>query len=63
VRRVVLALHHHQVVPSTLNLEAVDTECAMDWVRGRPREVRMDQALARGLSGQSVALALRAVRS
>jgi 3-oxoacyl-[acyl-carrier-protein] synthase II len=59
-----LALHH-QVVPPTLNLEAVDPRCEMDWVRDKAREGRLDQALAlaRGLSGQNVALALRAVRS
>jgi 3-oxoacyl-[acyl-carrier-protein] synthase II len=59
-----LALHH-QVVPPTLNLEAVDKDCAAGWVREKPRETRMDQALAlaRGLAGQNVALALRAVRS
>lgn len=59
-----LALHH-QVVPPTLNLEAVDGDCAMDWVRGGPRQLRMQQtlALARGLSGQNVAVVLRAVPS
>jgi 3-oxoacyl-[acyl-carrier-protein] synthase II len=59
-----LALHH-QVVPPTLNLEAVDEECRVDWVRGEPREVRMTHALAlaRGLSGHNVALVLRAFPS
>jgi len=59
-----LALQH-QVVPPTLNLETVDKDCAVGWVREKPREARMDEALAlaRGLSGQNVALALRAVRS
>jgi 3-oxoacyl-[acyl-carrier-protein] synthase II len=55
-----LALHH-QVVPTTLNLDDVDAECGLGWVRGKPRETRMEQALAlaRGLLGQNVALALR----
>ena len=59
-----LALHH-RVVPPTLNLQVVDEECTMDWVRGAAREVRTDQALAlaRGLSGHNVALVLRAVDS
>jgi 3-oxoacyl-[acyl-carrier-protein] synthase II len=56
---------HHRVVPPTLNLQVVDEECTMDWVRGAAREVRTDQALAlaRGLSGHNVALVLRAVDS
>jgi 3-oxoacyl-[acyl-carrier-protein] synthase II len=59
-----LALQH-QVVPPTLNVETVDRDCALGWVREKPREAQMDEALAlaRGLSGQNVALALRAVRS
>jgi 3-oxoacyl-[acyl-carrier-protein] synthase II len=59
-----LALHH-QVVPPTLNLEAVDPDCDLDFVKEKPREGRMDQALAlaRGLLGQNVAVALRAARS
>lgn len=58
-----LALEH-QVLPPTLNLDAVDPQCAFDWVGGKPREARVEQALAlaRGLGGQNVALALRAVR-
>ena len=58
-----LALEH-QVLPPTLNLDDVDPKCAFDWVAGKPREARVQQALAlaRGLGGQSVALALRAVR-
>jgi 3-oxoacyl-[acyl-carrier-protein] synthase II len=53
-----------QVVPPTLNLETPDPVCRMDWVPGQAREVRLEQALAlaRGLEGQNVALALRAVR-
>jgi len=59
-----LALHH-QVVPPTLNLEALDPVCQMDWVPGKARETRFDQALAlaRGLEGENVALAVRAVRA
>jgi 3-oxoacyl-[acyl-carrier-protein] synthase II len=58
-----LALEH-QVVPPTLNLERIDPDCALDWVPRKAREVRLEQALAlaRGLGGQSVALALRIVR-
>jgi 3-oxoacyl-[acyl-carrier-protein] synthase II len=56
-----LALEH-QRVPPTLNLEKVDPDCALDWAPGKSREVRVEKALAlaRGLGGQSVALALRA---
>jgi 3-oxoacyl-[acyl-carrier-protein] synthase II len=58
-----LALHH-RAVPPTLNLEHPDPECAFNWVRDESREVQIDQALAlaRGLEGQNVALALRAVK-
>jgi 3-oxoacyl-[acyl-carrier-protein] synthase II len=59
-----LALHH-QVVPPTLNLESVDAECALDWVKDKPRQARLEEALAlaRGLFGQNIAVALRAVGS
>jgi 3-oxoacyl-[acyl-carrier-protein] synthase II len=59
-----LALEH-QTLPPTVGLENVDPECAFDWVKGKPRQARADHALAlaRGLSGQNVALALRAVRA
>lgn len=58
-----LALHH-QIVPPTLNLEHPDPECSFNWIRNESREVQIDQALAlaRGLEGQNVALALRTVR-
>ncbi len=55
---------HNQVVPPTLNLEHPDPECDhADWVPGESRETRVENALAlaRGLAGQNVALALRAV--
>jgi 3-oxoacyl-[acyl-carrier-protein] synthase II len=54
----------HRIVPPTLNLQTIDPVCQMDWVPGEAREVRVDQALAlaRGLEGQNVAVALRAVR-
>ncbi|NED99169.1 beta-ketoacyl-[acyl-carrier-protein] synthase family protein [Phytoactinopolyspora halotolerans] len=54
---------HHGVVPPTLNLHAPDPECDFDWVPGEAREVPVTTALAlaRGLEGQNVALALRAV--
>jgi 3-oxoacyl-[acyl-carrier-protein] synthase II len=52
------------MAPPTLNLDTPDPECAMDWVPKQAREIRADEALAlaRGLEGQNVALALRAVR-
>ncbi len=56
-----LALEH-QILPPTLNLEHVDPACAMGWVREtRKAKVQHALALARGLTGQNVALALRAV--
>jgi len=51
-------------VPPTLNLEAVDPACAgVDWVprEGRQARVRLALALARGLEGQVVALAMRGI--
>jgi 3-oxoacyl-[acyl-carrier-protein] synthase II len=53
---------HNRAVPPTLNLEALDPGCRMDWVPGQARELRVDQALAvaRGMVGQNVVLALRA---
>jgi 3-oxoacyl-[acyl-carrier-protein] synthase II len=53
----------HGVVPPTLNLEHTDPECeGVDWVakEARRTEVRAALALARGLEGQNVALAIRA---
>jgi 3-oxoacyl-[acyl-carrier-protein] synthase II len=57
-----LAIWHH-IVPPTLNLERPDPTCNLDWVPGSARQISLEQALAlaRGLVGQSVALALRAV--
>jgi 3-oxoacyl-[acyl-carrier-protein] synthase II len=57
-----LALRH-QVVPPTLNLEHPDPECDLDYVpnEARPVETRHAIALACGLEGQQIALALRAV--
>jgi 3-oxoacyl-[acyl-carrier-protein] synthase II len=55
---------HHQQVPPTLNLERPDRCCeGINWVSGQAREapVRHALALARGLEGQNVALALRGV--
>lgn len=53
---------HHGAVPPTLNLEQTAPDCDLDWV---PREARAIPvgaavALARGLEGQNVALAMRA---
>jgi 3-oxoacyl-[acyl-carrier-protein] synthase II len=55
---------YHQVVPPTLHLEHPDPACEGDWVPRSARELDVNQvlALARGLDGQNVALALRAVR-
>jgi 3-oxoacyl-[acyl-carrier-protein] synthase II len=56
-----LALRHGRV-PPTLNLQNLDPDCAgLDWVPNEAREVNADVALAvaRGLEGQNVALALR----
>lgn len=52
------------VIPPTVGLENLDPECAgVDWVAKEARESRVDLALAlaRGLEGQNVALALRRV--
>jgi 3-oxoacyl-[acyl-carrier-protein] synthase II len=58
-----LAVHHGQA-PATLNLSNPDPACrGIDWITGQAREapVRAALALARGLEGQNVALAVRAV--
>jgi 3-oxoacyl-[acyl-carrier-protein] synthase II len=52
-----------QTVPPTLNLEHLDPACGgIDWIAKDAREVRVSVALAlaRGLEGQNVTLALRA---
>ncbi|MFF2557275.1 beta-ketoacyl-[acyl-carrier-protein] synthase family protein [Nocardia sp. NPDC058058] len=55
---------HHAIVPPTLHLETPDPDCDLDWV---PKSARPDAtltgalALARGLAGQQVALALRPI--
>lgn len=53
---------HHAGVPPTLNLTDPDPDCDLDWVPNESRElpVRSALALARGLEGQNVAVALRA---
>lgn len=51
-------------IPPTLNLQTVDPACSgIDWVVDRARTAPVDVALAlaRGLEGQNVALALRAM--
>jgi 3-oxoacyl-[acyl-carrier-protein] synthase II len=55
---------HHQRVPPTLNLNSPDPVCGgLDLVanEGREAPVRQALALARGLEGQNVAMAVRAV--
>jgi 3-oxoacyl-[acyl-carrier-protein] synthase II len=55
---------HHQRVPPTLNLSSPDPACGgIALIAGEAREapVRQALALARGLEGQNVALAVRAV--
>jgi 3-oxoacyl-[acyl-carrier-protein] synthase II len=52
-----------QTVPPTLNLEQLDPACGgIDWIAKEAREVQVSVALAlaRGLEGQNVTLALRA---
>lgn len=53
---------HHGVVPPTLNLTDPDPACDLDWVPGEARELQVEHALAlaRGLEGQNVAVAVRA---
>ena len=50
------------VAPPTLNLDDPDPDCELGWVRGEARTLEIAEALAlaRGLEGQNVALALRA---
>jgi 3-oxoacyl-[acyl-carrier-protein] synthase II len=58
-----LAVHHGQV-PPTLNLTTPDPRCGgSDWVLGEDRaaSIRNALALARGLEGQNVAVAVRAL--
>jgi 3-oxoacyl-[acyl-carrier-protein] synthase II len=52
----------NQKAPPTLNLDDPDPACAFDWITGHAREAHIEQALAiaRGLEGQNVAIALRA---
>jgi 3-oxoacyl-[acyl-carrier-protein] synthase II len=58
-----LAVHHGRV-PPTLNLTSPDPSCeGVDLISGKAREAPIRQALAvaRGLEGQNVALAVRSV--
>ncbi len=58
-----LALHH-AVAPPTLHLEHPDPQCRLDWIPKSARDGRLRNALAlaRGLAGQQVAVALRRTR-
>jgi len=49
-----------QVAPPTLHLDHPDPECDLDWVPNKPREAELTTALAlaRGIAGQQVAVAL-----
>jgi 3-oxoacyl-[acyl-carrier-protein] synthase II len=53
-----------RIAPPTLNLDDPDPACALEHVTGESCNHPIDQALAlaRGLAGQSVALAMRAAR-
>jgi 3-oxoacyl-[acyl-carrier-protein] synthase II len=59
-----LALHH-QKAPPTLNLVQLDPACEFDWIPNEARAIETEQALAlaRGLEGQNVALALKTISS
>ena len=48
------------MIPPTLNLEVLDPECRFDWVAGEARDAHVDVSLAvaRGMEGQAVTLAL-----
>ena len=50
-------------IPPTLNLQSPDPAFKLDWVTGEARETEVGQAVAvaRGLEGQNVALAMRAI--
>jgi 3-oxoacyl-[acyl-carrier-protein] synthase II len=58
-----LGLYHSQV-PPTLHLEHPDPACSLDWVPDTPRDMSGECALAvaRGIEGQNVVLALRKAR-
>ncbi len=52
---------HHGLLPPTANLERPDPACDLDHVRGGPRGVRVDIALANahGVSGENTTLLIR----
>ncbi|NGO66872.1 beta-ketoacyl-ACP synthase II [Streptomyces boncukensis] len=55
-----LALHHG-IVPPTINLEAPDTDCDLDYVPGSARKVELDAALSLSMAfgGHNACLVLR----
>lgn len=58
----VLALAvYHQTLPPMLHLQNPDPACQLDWVTGEARRTQVENglALARGLEGQNIALAMR----
>lgn len=54
---------YYGVAPPTLHLEHPDPECDLDWIPNEARDIHTAcaVALARGLEGQNVAVALRAI--
>jgi len=55
-----LALRH-QTLPPTVNLEQSDPECDLDYIAGKPREVKLEWALANsfGFGGNNACLVLK----
>jgi 3-oxoacyl-[acyl-carrier-protein] synthase II len=49
---------HHQVVPPTINLNAPDPECDLDYVPHKSRQLTLDYALSNsfGFGGTNAAL-------
>ncbi len=59
------ALSHAQnILPPTVNCDHADVDCDLDYISGRPRQVRMRNSLlnAHGMSGGNVTLLLTTMR-